>query len=104
MTFVYLVPHCHYDAAWAFTKEDYLLIFELVLKKAIELIRSSDFAFLIEQTFPLEEIEQRDPELFSDIKQAIAAGKIEIVDGQYLMADPMIPYGEVLIREILYGK
>jgi hypothetical protein len=29
---------------------------------------------------------------------------MEIVDGQYLMPDPMIPYGEVLIREILFGK
>ncbi len=34
----------------------------------------------------------------------IKAGKLEIVDGQYLMADTMLPGGEVLVRNILLGK
>ncbi|MDP6100689.1 MAG: glycoside hydrolase family 38 C-terminal domain-containing protein, partial [Dehalococcoidia bacterium] len=29
---------------------------------------------------------------------------IEIADGEYLMADTMLPHGETLIREILFGK
>lgn len=104
MKTIYLVPHTHYDAAWAFTKEDCLYIFEFILKKVIAMIKTSDFKFLIEQTYPLQEIEHRNSKLFSDIEAGIAAGKIEIVDGQYLMPDPMIPYGEVLIREIFFGK
>jgi len=32
---IYLVPHSHYDAAWVFTKEDYLFInIESIIKKA----------------------------------------------------------------------
>lgn len=104
MKTIYLVPHSHYDVAWAFTKEDYLHIHEMVLKKALEMINNSDFRFLVEQTYLLEKIEERDPQLFSEIQEAIASGKLEIADGQYLMPDPMIPYGEVLIREIIYGK
>lgn len=104
MKTIYLVPHSHYDVAWAFTKEDYLNIHELVLKKALEMIKNSEFRFLVEQTYLLEQTEHRDPELFSEIQEAIGAGKLEIADGQYLMPDPMIPYGEVLIREILFGK
>jgi alpha-mannosidase len=34
----------------------------------------------------------------------IAAGKLEIVDGQYLMPDAMLLAGEVLVWEILFGK
>ncbi len=101
---VYLVPHTHYDVAWAFTKEDYLFINFSILRKAVSMIRRSDFRFLIEQTYLLEMIEFRDPELFNDIEKAIADGKIEIVDGQYTMPDPMIPGGEILIRDILVGK
>ncbi len=101
---VYLIPHFHYDVAWAFTKEDYLYIAELILKKILKIIKEKNFSFLIEQTYLLEQIEQRDPQLFADIEEAIASGNIEIADGQYIMADPMIPDGEVLIREILYGK
>ncbi len=101
---IFLVPHFHYDVAWAFTKEDYLYIAELILKKSLDMIKKSDFRFLIEQTYLLEQIEHRDPKLFSDIREAIEQGRLEIVDGQYIMADPMIPGGEVLVREILYGK
>jgi alpha-mannosidase len=102
---VYLVPHTHYDAVWVFTKEDYFYInIELILKKAIEMMEKSDFHFLIEQTFLLEEIEKRNPYLFERIKKLIEQGKIEIADGEYLMADTMVPQGETLVREILFGK
>jgi len=101
---IYLIPHFHYDVAWAFTKEDYLNIAELILKKTLKMIEEQDFSFLIEQTYLLEQIEHTDPDLFSDIEKAISRGKLEIVDGQYIMADPMIPGGEVLVREILFGK
>ncbi len=101
---IYLVPHTHYDVAWAFNKEDYLLIFSSILIKVLKMIDGGEFKFLIEQTYPLEAIEHRNPELFECLEKAIADGTIEIVDGQYLMPDYMIPVGEVLVRNILYGK
>ena len=104
MKTVYLVPHSHYDVVWAFSKDDYYFINEMILTSAIEMIKQSEFKFLIEQTYLLEMIEQRNPRLFSDIKDAIAAGRIEVADGQYVMPDPMIPAGEVLVREIIFGK
>lgn len=104
MKTIYLVPHTHYDVAWAFTKEDYLQINEEILKEALELMSSSDFKFCIEQTFLLQEIERRNPKLWLELKERIKEGKLEIVDGQYLMPDTMLPTGEVLVREIFYGK
>ncbi|MFO7997305.1 MAG: glycoside hydrolase, partial [Dehalococcoidia bacterium] len=102
---IYLVPHTHYDAVWVLTKEDYFYInIELILRKAVELIQKSDYKFLIEQTALIEEIERRNPLLFQKITRLIKAGKIEIADGEYLMADTMIPNGETLVREILFGK
>jgi len=102
---IYLVPHTHYDAVWVFTKEDYFYInINLILKKAVELIEKTDFRFLIEQTYLLERIEKTNPVLFSKIKRLVKEGKIEIADGEYLMADTMLPYGETLIREIFFGK
>jgi len=102
---IYLVPHTHYDAVWVFTKEDYFYInIELILKQAIELMEESDYKFLIEQTILIEEVERRNPLLFNRIKQFIKKGKIEFADGEYLMADTMLPNGETLVREILLGK
>jgi alpha-mannosidase len=102
---IYLVPHTHYDAVWVFTKEDYYYInIELILKHAVELIQKSDYKFLIEQTALIEEVERRNPQLFGRMARFIKEGKIEIADGEYLMADTMIPNGETLVREILFGK
>ena len=102
---IYVVPHSHYDVVWAFTKEDYLQIYLFILKRALGMMeRCKEFTFLIEQTYPLELIEEREPELFAQVEEKIRSGQIEISDGQYLMPDPMIPGSEVLVREILYGK
>ncbi|HIP62967.1 MAG TPA: glycoside hydrolase, partial [Archaeoglobus profundus] len=103
---IYLVPHTHYDAIWIFTKEDYFYInIDVILKKVVEIMeKSKDYKFVIEQVYLLEEVERRYPELFNKIKELIKQGRIEIADGEYVMADTMLPQEETLIREILYGK
>jgi alpha-mannosidase len=104
MKTVFLVPHTHYDVVWAFTKEDYQYINEMILRKALQMIKNCDYRFLIEQAYPIEQIEQRDPKFFAELKEAIATGKMEVVDGQYMMPDLIIPHGETLVREIMVGK
>jgi alpha-mannosidase len=104
MQTIYLVPHTHYDVAWVFSKEEYLRINETILQQAIELMKTSEFKFCLEQTFLLEAVEEKNPELWSAAKELIKEGRLEIVDGQYLMPDTMLPSGEALVREILFGK
>jgi alpha-mannosidase len=104
MPTVYLIPHTHYDVVWAFSKEEYLKINETILEQALKLMRKPEFKFCLEQTFLLQEIEKRKPSLAKGIKKMIKAGKCEIVDGQYLMPDTMLPASEVLVRDILVGK
>ena len=104
MKTIYLVPHTHYDVAWAFSKEDSLAINEEILKEVMKLMQVPEFKFCLEQTFLLQEMEKRNPQLWQGLKKMIEEGKLEIVDGQYLMPDTMLPTGEVLVREILFGK
>jgi alpha-mannosidase len=103
---IFIVPHTHYDAIWAFNKEDYFYInTDLILKNAVYLAKkTADYKFTIEQTFLLEYVENNHPNLFSQIRDLIKKDKIEIASGQYLLADTMIPHGEVLIREITEGR
>jgi alpha-mannosidase len=103
---IYLVPHTHYDAIWVFTKEDYFYInIDLILRNVVDLLeREKDYRFVIEQAYLLEEVERRYPELFKRIAKYVKSGRIEIANGEYLMADTMLPHGEVLVREILAGK
>ena len=102
---IYLVPHTHYDAIWVFNKEDYYYInIEFILKQAVQLMKTTDYKFLIEQTFLLEYIENEYPDLFADITTLARKNKIEVAGGQYLLSDVMLPNGEVLIKEIVEGK
>ena len=104
-TRIFLVPHTHYDAIWVFNKEDYFYInIELILKQAIDLIKKTDYKFLIEQTFLLERVEADYPQLFAEVRKYAKENSIEVAGGQYLLSDVMLPNGEVLIREILEGK
>ncbi|MFC1987286.1 alpha-mannosidase [Chloroflexota bacterium] len=104
MLTIYLVPHTHYDAVWIFTREEYLKINEKIIEEALKLMKNSDFKFSLEQTYLLEQIENWNPDLWRKIADMIQAGNIEIVDGQYLMPDTMLANGEVLIRDIFWGK
>ena len=101
---IYLTPHTHYDAAWVFTTEGYLDINEGILEEAATLMETVDFKFCLEQAFLLDKISKRNQTLFKKLKKLVKAGKLEIVDGQWLMADNMLPSGEVLVRSILLGK
>ncbi len=102
---IYLVPHSHYDAVWAFTKEDYLYItIEEILKEVVKMMTKPEYRFLIEQISLIEEIERRNPQLFETIKSLIKSGRIEIAGGEYLMSDTMLSGGETLVRQILIGK
>ena len=76
---IYLVPHTHYDAIWVFNKEDYYYInVEFILNRQYALMKTTDYKFLIEQTFLLEYIETKYPELFPDIKNLTKENKIEV--------------------------
>ncbi len=105
MQIIYLVPHSHYDVAWAFTREDYLEVNQDILEQAVELLEKHEkYRFSWEQIYPLKMFEEHNPQLWSRIREMVRRGKLEIIDGQYLMADTMLPTGEVLVREILFGK
>jgi alpha-mannosidase len=102
---IHIVPHMHYDAVWILNKEDYYFVnIEYILKQALTLIKKSDYKFMLEQTFLLEKIEKDYPHIFSDIIDLVKENKIEVAGGQYLLADNMVPNGEVLIKEITEGK
>lgn len=102
---VIFFPVFHYDVVWKFNRADYSYINLRLLRQAVELCSLfPEFRFGIEDAYQLEEVESLDPELFGKIKRLAAEGRIEVVDGQYLMLDSFLPGGEVLISGIVRGK
>ncbi len=103
---IYLVPHSHYDVVWIFTKEDYAFInCDLIIRKALEIMeKDPNYRFIVEQTYLLDTLRREYPDMWPILKERVKEGRIEIVDGQYLMPDLRMPTGEVLVRLIQTGK
>lgn len=103
---IYLVPHSHYDVVWIFSKEDYAFInCDLIIRKALEIMEEDpNYRFIVEQTYLLDKLRREYPDLWPILKERVKEGKVEIVDGQYLMPDLRMPAGEVLVRLIQIGK
>jgi alpha-mannosidase len=49
-------------------------------------------------------LEEDDPELYSRVLEAIAAGRWEVVGGSWVEPDCNLPDGESLIRQLLVGQ
>jgi len=60
------------------------------VEEALRLMETTEFKFCLEQTFLLLEIEKRNPAVWQRILKMVTAGKLIIVDGQYLMPDTML--------------
>jgi alpha-mannosidase len=78
---------------------------QLTFAKAVfhSKIFPNDFHFALSEPLLLEWIKQDNPELFYQIKELVKKGNIELVGGSYVEPDCMMPSGEAMIRQRLYG-
>ncbi|MHA1491422.1 MAG: alpha-mannosidase [Promethearchaeota archaeon] len=102
---VHMVGQSHIDMAWMWR-------FEQTRKKAIITFRKAIlhskmfpemFCFALSEPLLLEWVQEDDPELFKQIQETVKAGNIELVGGSYIEPDCMMPSGEAMVRQRLYG-
>ncbi len=102
---VALVGHSHLDIAYywrrihAVQKNARTVLIQLRLMD-----RYPEFRYTHTQAYTYETLEKYYPELFSELKEKIAAGQFEPVGAMYVEPDCNIPAAESLIRQFLYGQ
>ncbi len=102
---VYAVGHAHLDLAWLWPIRETKRKAERTFSNALAQIeRYPDYIFGASQPQQFLWMQQRRPELYARIKQAIADGSIEPQGGMWVEPDTNLPCGESLIRQCLYGK
>ena len=102
---VHMVGQSHIDMAWMWRSEQTRQKAQVTFKKAIlhsELFPNS-FCFALSQPILLEWIQADNPTLFKSIQKKVKKGNIELVGGSYIEPDAMMPSGEAMIRQRLYG-
>ncbi len=100
-----LLGHAHLDMAWlwpvAETWEAAEHTFESALKLQAEF---PELTFGHSSPALYAWIQEHRPELFERIKQAVADGRWEIIAGPWIEPDCILPSGESLVRQMLYGQ
>ena len=102
---VFIVPYCHSDWAWTFTRrwheKRYVLIFEEVLDV---LKRHSEFRWYMDTYITeLEPFLRMKPERFEELKERVHEGKIGIC-GTFTNLRPNTVGEETFIRDIIKGR
>ncbi len=100
-----MLGHAHLDLAWLWTVSETWEVaqrtFESVLKLQQEF---SELTFCHSTPALYAWVEQHRPDLFTAIKQQIAAGRWEVVGGMWVEPELNLINGESIVRQVLYGQ
>jgi len=102
---IHLLGNAHIDIAWLWTITETKQVLERTFNSVLQLQNQySELIFNQSSAVTYQWIEQEYPNIFQQIKEAIAQQRWEITGGMWVEPDCNIPSGEALIRQILYGK
>ncbi len=101
----HLIPHTHWDREWYLPAAAFQARLVPVLDDLIERLRQDPGyrSFLLDgQTVLVEDYLRIRPEREADIRALVKTGRLQI-GPWYVLADELIPSGEALVRNLLYG-
>ena len=97
--------HTHIDVAWLWTldhtREKAQRSFATVLRL---MERYPEYIFFQSQPYLYDKLKQDAPELYKHIKEKVDEGVWEPNGAMWVEADCLLPGGESLVRQLLYGK
>ena len=102
---IHLLGHAHLDLAWLWTLAETWAVAERTFRSVLAL--QQDFLELIfAHSSPViyQWLEQHRPALFEQIRQSMQRGQWEVMAGMWVEPDVILPSGESLVRQVLYGQ
>jgi alpha-mannosidase len=102
---VHIVGQSHLDVAWMWRFAQTRKKAEVTFSKALlhSEMFPANYHFALSQPLQLEWIKEDNIDLFNKIRKFVKKGNIELVGGSYVESDCMMPSGEAMIRQRLYG-
>ncbi|MGQ9732763.1 MAG: glycosyl hydrolase-related protein, partial [Candidatus Zipacnadales bacterium] len=103
---IFIVPYCHADWAWTYTREWHEERYALVYRDVLAILReNADFKWFMdtenEQFAPFRD---RHPELLSELHQRLLEGRIGVSGGTICNPHPDRLGGESFIRNMTLGR
>lgn len=102
---LYLSGHAHLDVAWLWPLQETERKMARTISNQLALAKEyPDYVYLQSQAYLYWVLQQRYPELYQRLKQAVRAGSVAAEGGMWVEADTNLSGGESLIRQFVYGK
>jgi alpha-mannosidase len=99
------VGNAHIDMAWLWPASETVEVVRNTFRSVLDLMREyPDFKFTMSSARTYEWIEEKYPDLFSEIEKRVKEGRWEVIGGMWVEPDLNMPDGESLVRQILVGK
>ncbi len=99
------VGNSHIDMAWLWPWTETVEVVRNTFQSVLDLMREyPDFKFTMSSARAYEWMQEKYPDLFSQIEQRVKQGRWEIIGGMWVEPDLNMPDGESLVRQILVGK
>ena len=101
---VFITPHYHYDYLWCDTPDGMGAKTAKIIKHALLLMRKyPDYKYAIDSVMSVEYFRLHYPEMWDELKQRVKEERIELMGGMVVAPDLLMPNGESLVRQVLYG-
>ena len=102
---IHLIGNAHLDPVWLWRWQEGYSEVLATFRSALDRIKEfDDFIFTSAAAIYYEWIEETDPQMFEEIKEAVKNGKWAIVGGWLIQPDCNAPCGESFARHSLYGQ
>ncbi|GAB2531340.1 alpha-mannosidase [Nocardia heshunensis] len=99
------VGHAHIDTAWLWPlRETVRKVARTAANMTALLDDEPDFIYTMSQAAQFDFIKQHRPEVYSRVKEAVAAGRFVPAGGMWVEADTNMPGSEAMARQFVHGK
>ncbi|GAA4373343.1 alpha-mannosidase [Paeniglutamicibacter cryotolerans] len=99
------IGHAHIDSAWLWPVRETIRKVARTCSSMVELIGyDEDFLYGMSSAQQYAWLKEHRPEVYSRVKEAVAAGRFLPLGGMWVESDTVMPSGEALVRQFHYGQ
>ena len=101
---VFITPHYHYDFLWCDTQDGMGAKTAKIIKQALLIMRRHPtYKYVIDSVMSVEYFKLHHPGMMDELKKRVKEGRIELMGRSIIAPDQLMPNGESLVRQFLYG-